>query len=74
MPLITENFLVLSPAYGIDFTKGKLATDNFRSGADWKRECVGSADGTYCSIRDFAKGVRVELRYNGCRNTTIVRV
>ncbi len=66
--MITENYKVVSPAYGRDYKNGQLAGEAFKNGGDFKMESMGMG-GTYCSIRDFAKGTVVTIRYNGMKNT-----
>lgn len=65
--MITENYLTISPAYGRDYKNGKLAGADFAAGKDFCMESLGQ-NGTYCSIRDFAKGVTVSIRYNKQQN------
>ena len=69
--LITTNYSVLTPAYGRDYTSKDKAIADFEAAKDW---LYNSYDGSgYCSIRDFADGVIVNLRYNkttkGCTYT-----
>lgn len=51
----------LVPAFGRDYKNKKAVEADFRSGKDFIL-CTPRSD-TYCSIRDFAPGVRVILRY-----------
>ena len=49
----------LSPAYGRDYKSQAFALKDFRAGKDF----ILQPAGRYCSIRDFAPGARVCLRY-----------
>jgi hypothetical protein len=73
---ITQDYLVLSPAYGRDYTSKAAVTADFIAGKDFKMESIvpGVGGGTYCSIDDFAPGTKVELRYARLGNATIVEV
>lgn len=61
--MITQNYVVVSPAYGKDYKSARDASAAFLSGVDFKVESLGSG-GTYCSVRDFACGITVNVRYN----------
>jgi hypothetical protein len=67
--VITTDYLVISPAYERDFKSASAAIENFKHGSDWKMETPGHG-GTYCSVRDFAKGVTVQIRYNKLAKVT----
>lgn len=67
MTMITQNWLTLSPAYGRDYKSKAEVEADFRSGKDFKMETLGQG-GTYCSIRDFAKGTKVMVRYAKMRS------
>lgn len=59
--MITENYSTVIPAYGRDYkSKAEVAADFF-AGKDFQLQTPFSSD--YCSIRDFAPGVTVNLRY-----------
>src|SRR5947207_36231 len=63
---------VVSPAYGRDYVSGKQAREDFLAGKDF---VLHSPYGeTYCSIRDFAPGAQVEVRFKRFERTTIVEV
>lgn len=49
----------LTPAYGRDYKSAKDVERDFRDGKDFVLE----PQGCYTSIRDFAKGHTVNLRY-----------
>lgn len=63
---------VVSPAYGRDHHSAPEAEIAFLRGDDFKNEAL--TGGTYCSVRDFAKGTQVEVRYAKMRRLTIVTV
>lgn len=62
MSKLTGNYYVISPAYGRDYSNAPLAAACFRSEQDFTMETVG-VGGRYCSIRDFTKGTKVEIRF-----------
>ena len=57
----TENYIQLQPAYGKDYKNKAEVEEAFRSGEDF--EGGYQIDFKLCSIHDFARGVKVELRY-----------
>ena len=61
--MITQNYLTISPAYGRDYKSQAEVEAAFELGKDFKMESIGQG-GTYCSIRDFAPGTVVSIRYN----------
>jgi hypothetical protein len=65
-----SNYSVLTPAYGRDYASSKAAKQAFMAGRDWLLQPSGKP----CSVRDFAPGVGVELRFSKLRNLTIVKV
>lgn len=69
MPSITQNYLTISPAYGRDYTSSAKAIVDFKAGKDFCCESYGMG-GSYCSIRDFADGVTVCIRYAKKRKET----
>lgn len=72
---ITQNYMVVSPAYGRDYKNKAAATKDFLDGKDFILESfMVRPSGTYCSIRDFASGVKVEVRYARLTKLTIVTV
>lgn len=71
--LIREDYLTISPAYARDYTKGRTAESEFRQGLDFKGESF-SLGGKYLSIRDFAKGTKVCIRYNKMTMVKVVTV
>ena len=67
----------LSPAYGRDYQDGELAAEAFTTGRIWEHNCAGVCErsgGRYCSVRDFAPGATVQLRYRQQRNIKVVKV
>ncbi len=73
MNKITENYLELAPAYGRDYKSAALVTTDFLNGKDFKMMSVGHGDG-YCSVRDFAPGVKVNLRYKRLASVAVVEI
>jgi hypothetical protein len=65
----------VSPAWGRDYKSRKEAEADFRAGKDFR---LHNADGkfcdTYCSIRDMAPGVKVEVRYKRLEQLVFVTV
>jgi hypothetical protein len=59
---ITENYLEVGPAYGRDYKSQAKVREAFESGKDFEMLSF-EYGGKYCSIRDFAPGVTVNLRY-----------
>ena len=76
MQLISEDYCVVSPAYGRDYRNKADATKAFLSGEDWVFQSIAPNPprGTYCSVRDFEPGTRVEVRYKRLEMVTIVTV
>jgi len=70
--MITENYVQLMPAYGRDYKTKAEVEKAFREGKDF--------EGGYqigfklCSVRDFAPGIKVELRYAKLSKAHIVTV
>lgn len=60
--MITQDYLTISPTYWRDYKSAGAATKDFLDGKDFVMESV-SVGGTYCSVRDFAAGVTVSIRY-----------
>lgn len=71
--MITENYVELTPAYGRDYKSAADAIVAFFGGKDWKLASVGYR-GTYCSVRDFAPGVTVNLRYRCNTRVAVVAI
>ncbi len=68
--MITENYLTISGAYGRDYPSAKAAKDSFVAGKDFMTRGLSERFGAFCSIRDFAKGTKVSIRYK--RDTRVV--
>lgn len=71
--MITENYVEISPAYDRDYKNKAAVEADFRAGKDFKMESI-QYGGTYCSINDFAKGVKVNLRYAKLTKVAVVTV
>lgn len=59
MEKISQNYRVLTPAYGRDYKSQKAVEADFRKGMDFMLQ----PENRPCSIRDFQPGVMVSLRY-----------
>lgn len=70
---ITVNWQVVTPAYGRDYKNAKAAKEGFLSGVDFNLNSVQYGF-CYCSVRDFASGTRVNVRYNALRSVCTVVV
>lgn len=70
--MITENYIQLQPAYGKDYKNKAEIEKAFKDGKDF--EGGYQINFKLCSIRDFAKGVKVELRYAKLTKAHIVTV
>jgi len=68
--MITQNYRVISGAYGRDYKSSKNAIADFKANKDF----VLQPDGCYCSIRDFAPGVTVEIRYKHMASVVLHKV
>lgn len=71
--MITTDYLTVSPAYGRDYKSAKEAQEAFLSGKDFVMDSPGQG-GTYCSVRDFAPGTIVEVRFNKKEKLLFVEV
>lgn len=70
--MITQDYQVLTPAYGRDYKNKQSCVQDFLDGQDF---VLNSPMGvTYCSIRDFAPNTLVNLRYKRLTLVTNVRV
>lgn len=68
------NYTTLVPAYGRDYKSGKEAQAAFENGVDFKVATYGPNDGQICSIRDFATGSSVNLRFKRLTGVKVVKV
>lgn len=60
----------LSPAYGRDYKSQAFALKDFVAGKDF----ILQPAGRYCSIRDFAPGALISLRYRRFTKQVLVKV
>jgi len=60
----------LVPAYGRDYKNQKSVAADFAGGKDFRDALTGA----YCSIRDFAKGAKLLLRYSNLRRVVIYAI
>ena len=66
--------MIVSGAYGRDYTSAKAAKIAWESGADfYTRSFIGHPGGTYCSKRDFKSHEVIELRFSNDTNLTMVK-
>ena len=73
MDKITQNYLSLVPADGRDYKSKKEVLTDFLAGKDFEMATFGQG-GRYCSVRDFASGVSVQLRYKKLTQVAMVKV
>lgn len=66
--MITTNYVTLTPAYGRDYRNKKDVTQHFLDGKDFV------LSNSYVSIRDFAAGTKVNIRYANKTKVTVVTV
>lgn len=71
--MITQNYCELLPAYGRDYKNRNDVETDFRNGKDFEMATIGTG-GTYCSIRDFAVGTYVNLRYAKHTKVAVIKV
>jgi hypothetical protein len=69
--VITTSYEVVTPAYGRDYTSKGAAVASFTKGDDWVLQSMQHGQGLI-SIKDFAPGVTVNLRF--ARMTKVVPV
>ncbi len=62
-----------TPAYGRDYKNAKDAIADFERGLDFWY-CPFNGPKQYHSIRDYAEGAIVKIRYNGLRDAVIYSV
>lgn len=65
---------IISPAYGHDYRSADAAIEAFLTGKDFMLHTPLQYMGRYCSVRDFAPGAQVMLRYGKMRKVVPVRV
>ena len=73
MEKITQNYSALTPAYGRDYKNKKEVTEAFLSGKDFTLNHFSGAS-ILCSVRDFAPGVVVNLRYKKLTSVSPTKV
>lgn len=71
--MISTNYSVLTPAYGRDYTSKAKVEADFRQGKDFVLNSFNGST-TNCSISDFEKGVKVNLRYKKCTSVAVITV
>jgi hypothetical protein len=64
MNLITSNYQNVVPAYRRDYASAAQAKADFLGGKDFEQRFFPLCGGTYCSVKDFAPGVKVCVRYH----------
>lgn len=75
----TVRSATVSPAYGRDYTTLGQAQQDLLAGKDFWCHVYSDGAGVsfregYCSLRDFAHGARVTIRYNRMRDSGVVVV
>jgi hypothetical protein len=70
--MITQNYQSLTPAYGRDYKSKAAVEADFRAGKDFMLNSYGGSG--LVSVRDFAPGVRVNIRYKQQRSVAVVTV
>ena len=68
---ISENYVTIVPAYGRDYKNKADATKDFLDGKDFQIQHFNYPQ-TYCSVRDFEKGTKVEVRFKKLQSVVIV--
>jgi hypothetical protein len=71
--MITQNYIVIGPAYGRDYSSAAKAKADFLAGKDFSMLSIDQG-GAYCSRSDFAPGTVVNLRYKKLMSATCVKV
>ena len=71
-PTIGNGNMIVSGAYGRDYTNARAAWDDWDGGKDFMCRTM-MAPNTYCSKRDFKSHESIELRYNNDRNLIMVK-
>ena len=61
--MITQNYLILAPAYGRDYKDKASVMKDFLEGKDFAMMSIIAGGGRYCSVENFAPGTKVTLRY-----------
>lgn len=70
--MITQDYVELLPSYGREYKNKAQAEEAFRAGLDFEGDyTLGFRK---CSVRDFAPGTKVNLRYRGGLAVVTVRV
>ena len=67
---ITQDYRVVTPAYGRDYTAATKAQADFLAGKDFKIQ----PENVYCSIEDFESGVVVNIRFNKLTDVSPIKV
>ena len=68
--MITNDYRVVTPAYGRDYTSQQAATNAFLNGYDFMLQ----PENCLCSVRDFATGIMVSVRYAKLKKVIPVKV
>lgn len=73
--MITQDYITISPAYGRDYKKQADVIADFKAGKDFVMESMNTGyAGSYCSVRDFAPGVKVQIYYAKQQKSVIATV
>ena len=72
---ITQDYKTLTPAYGRDYTRLADVKEDLVSGRDFIFNDITSPwDGKPINIDQFAKGVKVRIRYNKNRQIGVFTI
>lgn len=64
-------YKTISPAYGRNYENATIAIFAFNKGVDFS---LGTGGGPYISIRDYAAGDEVSIRFNRLQDKVVVRI
>lgn len=67
-----DNWYNLTPAYGRDYNSKAAVMKDWTEGKDFKLNSMRGT--TYCSIRDFIKGDKIQMRYSKLMKVTVITV
>lgn len=71
--MITESWKEIGPAYGRDYASAKAVKQDFLAGKDFEMLSMFTG-GRYCSVRDFAPGTTVLVRYKQHSSVVAIKV
>jgi hypothetical protein len=71
---ITQDYQVVTPAYGRDYKNAADAKKDFLAGKDFLIQSVIYGFNVPCDVSNFEPGVKVTVRYKSRTMSTIVTV